>query len=120
MSSMFVRLSSPLYIHTCTHTSSFATNTATSFICYRKKKKKKQPGKKEKKENEKREKKDIEEKKAVVLSFLLSYSSVLFLVPCFTVFCCAGCHGHQEQHRHCSPLLASSSSVAASYSRNTD
>lgn len=36
MSSMFVRLSSPLY--TCTYTSSFATNSATSFICYREEK----------------------------------------------------------------------------------
>jgi hypothetical protein len=41
--------------------------------------------KKDGRRKRKREKKDIEEKRAVVLSFALSHSSVLFLVPCFTV-----------------------------------
>ena len=69
-------------IHTCMHTSFSATNTATSFICYREKKKKRMKAGRRKRM---REKKDAEEKKAVFLSFGLSCSSVLFLVPCFVV-----------------------------------
>jgi hypothetical protein len=74
MSSMFVRLSSPLYIHACTRLPLLPTPPLHSYAT-----EKKREGKR------KREETSIKEKKAVVLSFALSCSAVLFLVPCFTV-----------------------------------
>ncbi len=64
MSSMFVRLSSPLYTHTCTRLSLLPTPPLHSYATERRKRRKK---KKEGRRKRKREMKDIEEEKAVVL-----------------------------------------------------
>ncbi len=111
---MFVCLSSSIYTHVRTRLA-FATNTDTSFICYREKKTDKKGKKKKKKEKTNGR---IKRKRRRSYVRLLCRVRPFCSLSRALLWRCVGCHGHQE-HRRCSPFLASSSAGSSYNSSNS-
>ena len=112
---MFVRLSSPLYTHAYTHTRLpflLPTPMLHSYVTEKKKtrrEKKKKKGKKTDGKIKRRRSRAHIRSRCRIRPFCSLSRALLWR--------CVGCHGHQE-HRRCSPFLASSSAGSNS-SRNS-